>query len=408
MKLWKRSIPRKKSIPRKRLLALLLLICVLAGQGSVAASQSQLDAVNENIDKLEEEKVKEENLVNSITQSQSLLSGELEELNNSLSEIAAKLTETEEKRKRVSADLESTQKEREAVQEKEQEYHESMKMRIRFLYENGDEYFLSLLLEAKSFTEVLNKVAYMDELHEYDRKMLAEYQRLREDVSWKEEKLKQEEQELKTLEQELYESRVEAGNLITKIKSNMLSNENRMEQAQNHAKEYETLIASQKEYERELEAEKEREEERQQEQWRQSQEQGAQNTYSSDVVTTDAVVSGISYNQGENDLDLLAAIIECEADGESHEGKLAVGSVVINRINSPRFPNSMMEVLYQNRQFTPVGSGRFAVVLARGANSNCYAAASEVLAGKITLNSLFFRTNNGSKQGTVIGNHVFY
>ncbi|MGN0291845.1 MAG: cell wall hydrolase, partial [Lachnospiraceae bacterium] len=118
--------------------------------------------------------------------------------------------------------------------------------------------------------------------------------------------------------------------------------------------------------------------------------------------------NGADVQAQEGDLELLAALIECEAGGESYEGKLAVGSVVLNRVASSYFPNTMVGVIYQSGQFSPVASGRFATVLSRGADASCTQAAGEVLGGKITINALYFRTNNGIIQGTVIGNHVFY
>ncbi|MCX4318120.1 MAG: hypothetical protein OSJ52_16050 [Lachnospiraceae bacterium] len=54
------------------------------------------------------------------------------------------------------------------------------------------------------------------------------------------------------------------------------------------------------------------------------------------------------------------------------------------------------------------GSGGKAPVLAAGANATCAKAAGEVLGGRITVNCLYFRSNNGSIQGTVIGGNVFY
>ena len=92
----------------------------------------------------------------------------------------------------------------------------------------------------------------------------------------------------------------------------------------------------------------------------------------------------------------------------AYEGKLAVGSVVMNRVKSSYFPNTISGVIYQKGQFSPVASGRYAYRLQAGVNSECLQAAQEVLDGKITLNCLFFRTNNGIVTGTVIGNHVFY
>ena len=87
----------------------------------------------------------------------------------------------------------------------------------------------------------------------------------------------------------------------------------------------------------------------------------------------------------------------------------AVGSVVVNRINSPRFGNTLQAVLYAPSQFSPVASGRFSIVLARGANEECTRAAKEVLDGHITINALYFHVYNSEVDtgGTVIGDHVF-
>jgi spore germination cell wall hydrolase CwlJ-like protein len=118
--------------------------------------------------------------------------------------------------------------------------------------------------------------------------------------------------------------------------------------------------------------------------------------------------SGVVYVPEESDEYLLGAIIQCEAEGESYEGKLAVGSVVMNRVKSSYFPNTISGVIYQSGQFSPVASGRLAYRLQNGVNDTCLKAAKEVLDGKITLNCLYFRRNNGVISGTVIGNHVFY
>jgi cell wall hydrolase./bacterial SH3 domain len=118
--------------------------------------------------------------------------------------------------------------------------------------------------------------------------------------------------------------------------------------------------------------------------------------------------SGGSISTKAGDLDMLAAIIECEAGSESYESKLAVGAVVVNRVQSSQFPNSISDVLYQGGQFTPVATGNFERVLARGAHESCYQAARDALAGSDnTGGCLYFRTANG-RPGLVIENMVFY
>lgn len=110
---------------------------------------------------------------------------------------------------------------------------------------------------------------------------------------------------------------------------------------------------------------------------------------------------------GSGELDLLAAIIECEAGGESHTGKVAVGAVIMNRVRSGQFPNSITDVVYQSGQFSPVASGKLSSVVARGARSDCYQAAQDALNGSNPIGgALYF--NSGTGKGQQIGNQHFY
>lgn len=118
-----------------------------------------------------------------------------------------------------------------------------------------------------------------------------------------------------------------------------------------------------------------------------------------------AAGSAVSADSG--DLAMLAALIECEAGGESYTGKVAVGAVVLNRVRSGSFPNDISGVIYQSGQFSPVSSGKFQSVLSRGARSDCYEAAAAALTGENPIgNCLYF--NSGSGRGIQIGNQHFY
>ena len=75
-----------------------------------------------------------------------------------------------------------------------------------------------------------------------------------------------------------------------------------------------------------------------------------------------------------DDVTLLGALIYCEAGNQSYEGMVAVGAVVMNRVYSSSFPNSISEVIYQSGQFTPAYSGALSSALASGVPSTCYQA----------------------------------
>lgn len=114
-------------------------------------------------------------------------------------------------------------------------------------------------------------------------------------------------------------------------------------------------------------------------------------------------------NVTPEDIELLANIIYCEAGSESYIGKVAVGNVVVNRVKSERYPSTIRDVIYERGQFSPVRSGRMEKALRNSsADSFCYQAAIEALAGsRPVADLLHFRRVNG-RAGLVIGNHVFY
>ena len=111
----------------------------------------------------------------------------------------------------------------------------------------------------------------------------------------------------------------------------------------------------------------------------------------------------------EEDLYLLANIIYCEAGCEPYIGKVAVGSVVMNRVASDKQPDTIREVIYAKGQFSPVRNGSLQRALDRSsADESCYQAALEALSGaKPVGDKLYFRRVNG-RSGQVIGHHVFY
>ncbi len=111
-----------------------------------------------------------------------------------------------------------------------------------------------------------------------------------------------------------------------------------------------------------------------------------------------------------DDLTLLASMIYCEAGGEGYDTQLAVGAVIMNRVRSGGYPNTIYGVVTQSGQFPPATNGKLARVIANGkATASCYEAAQAALNGADnTGGCLKFNDHNGSRQGVVIGGMVFW
>jgi N-acetylmuramoyl-L-alanine amidase len=80
----------------------------------------------------------------------------------------------------------------------------------------------------------------------------------------------------------------------------------------------------------------------------------------------------------DSDLDILAKIIYAEARGESYQGKVAVGAVILNRVRSPKYPNTIKGVVFAPKQFSPVGDGSY---YSAKPGEDEYNAAKEALSG---------------------------
>lgn len=126
----------------------------------------------------------------------------------------------------------------------------------------------------------------------------------------------------------------------------------------------------------------------------------------------------------DKDLKYMAAIIYCEAGNQSYAGKMGVGCVVMNRVKSSRFPNTVLKVIKQPGQFGPVRQGKFKREVknvekgkySSGARRSCMKAAQEVLEGqrnvtykgrKLNMNKYYFFNGRLSKPRLRIGGHQF-
>lgn len=122
-----------------------------------------------------------------------------------------------------------------------------------------------------------------------------------------------------------------------------------------------------------------------------------------------ATTQGSAVSASVDDVTLLAAIIQCEAGGCSYAGQLAVGAVVMNRVKSSSFPNTISGVIYQSGQFSPARTGKLASRLARGVSASCRQAAMEALSGKDNTNGAkYFKYASSGQRGVVYGTVVFY
>ena len=341
-------------------------------------SQNELDNTKDDIAEMNEEK--------------SSLQGQLDNLNSQLTEVSNNLEELEEQIDDKETEIENTLMELEAAKNKEEEQYASMKKRIQFMYEKQNNVLLGMFLGSDSFADFLNQNNYIEQLSAYDRKMFNEYIETRQLIEAKEAALEQEKEQLEEyrVKEQAEQSRVSG--LVNQTAGSIKQYANDISDAESKAQDLENQIKAQEADIKKLEAKL------------------AEEIRLSKLAknSTWRNISEVTFAPG--DRALLANLIYCEAGSEPYEGKVAVGAVVINRVLSSVYPDTVVGVIYQNKQFSPVSSGRLAIALANDkASAACYQAADEAMKGYSNVgNCVYFRTPVPGLSGINIGGHVFY
>ena len=363
---------RRKS--RKKIVCayLVLILCLspVVPLISYATTQDALDETNRKLDELRAE--------------QSGISYDIAELVSQIDGINETLNSLEVQIQDKQSQIDSLTDEKSMLEEEKKRQYDAMKLRIKYMYEHGSQNALDMMLGAESLADFLSKSEYIAQLSSYDRKMLDNMEDIITRLAQTSDELNADIAELDTL-------KIQASEEAENLKQLLLSKQQQLDTNSGDIARFEELALQ---YEQQLEEERIRESEK---------------TSQNNAGSGGSIINApIDYNA--TDLEMLAAIIECESGNQPYEGKCAVGSVVINRVRNSRFANTISEVLFAPGQFSPVASGRFAVVLARGAKDDCVQAAQDVLNGYINVNALYFHAYRGSIDDDKlrIGDHVFF
>ena len=109
-----------------------------------------------------------------------------------------------------------------------------------------------------------------------------------------------------------------------------------------------------------------------------------------------------------DELRLLGALIYCEAGNQPYEGMVAVGAVVMNRVKSGAYPNTIHSVIYASGQFTPAMTGKVAKAYEGNVPDLCLQAAQAAINGETTVGDATHFRRAGKREGYVLGDHVFW
>lgn len=384
----------------KRIAVAMAVIMLCAGllseTGAMVAmattTKEQIDQKEQEKGQLQEELDKTNENLENLKGTHNTLQGELNNLNKQLSAVSDTLAGLEKDIKDKEEEIEKTQAALAEARETERWQYDCMVIRVRDMYERNDTGYLNAILNASTFAEMVNLADYFEMIEAYDQKQLAEFKETRELIEDQEALLQSDRAELENLKTAAEAEKNKVAGLISQTSNTIEDYAGQIEEAEKKAEEYEAEIRKKEEDLAYLK--------------KKLQEEMAMSQKAANGEWRD--ISEVTFAEG--DLYLLANLIYCEAGAEPYDGKVAVGSVVINRVLSSAYPDTVVGVIYQSRQFSPVASGRLELALAAGkATPACYQAAEEAMSGVTNVgNCVYFRTPVEGLEGINIGGHVFY
>ena len=241
----------------KRILCFVLAMVLVLGCG--------LNAVATSSSEVQKQQTETKNKLNEVNKSITAIENKRKEVQSQLKGLNADLVETMLTLEALETDLEIKQEEITAAQEEydyfkalEEEQYESMKLRIQYMYEKRSNDYISMILEAKSISDLLNRADFARDVSDYDDEKLHEYQEIKDKVAETKAVLEEEKAELEEVQEAQMVYKTELDKKISSAKSKSANFESQLKEAQRQAESYKETIKQQTAMIKQLEAEEAR------------------------------------------------------------------------------------------------------------------------------------------------------
>lgn len=232
---------RKLQRRAKAVLALVLVVSLTIGSSQVVYATSAQNKKSEAEKNLNDVNKKIDNLENKKEEIEGELDTKNEELVNLMVDVGIlekEINQNEKQLKQVKKDLKTAQK-------NEKKQYQAMKKRIKFMYERGDSAVISSLLESKSMADMLNRVEYFNEVYDYDRNLLDNYEKTRKQVEDLKAQVEDEKKELETAKDDLKQQQKQLETAMANLRSQQANADTQIANAKSLASEYQKTITEQ-------------------------------------------------------------------------------------------------------------------------------------------------------------------
>ena len=214
---------------------------------SIAQKKDEINQAKEERKKLQQGLSDIKKMVANLEKSKSSLQSYVKELDSQLMAVEAKIKELKDLISEKEKEIEQTKKELEEAIAIEEKQYEEMKIRIKFMYEKGNDFYLEMMLGADSFGDMLNKAQYVESISAYDRQKLEEFRLNRELIEVCKAELEEEEALLKEAKEAVEQEQKNLESLIATKEKEITAYESDIKTQEQAIKEYEEYIREQDE-----------------------------------------------------------------------------------------------------------------------------------------------------------------
>lgn len=224
-------------------------------------TNADLGSAKEKASSIEEEKKKVEDTLKSLEGLKADTAAYVSGLDENMAALETELSQLEVQINEKNLQVEKTREELELAEETQERQYQSMKLRIRYMYEKGETEFLDLLFQASDLSQLLNRAEYIQKISEYDRRKLDEYIQTKTEVADKKTGLETEQAELLALQETTLAKRDSVETLLQEKTRELRSYESKIASAEAQIDEYEEDLKAQEAMIQQIEAEIKRKEE---------------------------------------------------------------------------------------------------------------------------------------------------
>lgn len=206
-----------------KLTTTVLLLVTFCGQTIYATTsselQNQIEQTEQQMQQNQQELEEIEGNISALESEQAEIEGEIDDLTMAIGELMASIDILEEDIALLEEQIAQAQVDLEAAIAKEEQQYADTMVRLQAMYEKGEDSYLSILLETQSLSDLLTRLEYIQQLYDYDNRVLEEYQKTKQEVADLKEQLEIEESELQAVKDECELEKDELEGMVAELQA---------------------------------------------------------------------------------------------------------------------------------------------------------------------------------------------